>query len=192
MDYESALELAKKEDLNILMKFTTAKCRNCILLEKNVFSKDDFKAYASENLVLVWLDYSRKYKKTPEKYLARNEVLADFYGIRGYPTCVYLESNGKNVIGHLGNRGNGKEFIEKLEALEVLTPKGVGKYLKAFPDKAEAFNEALAEVESATESMEEWLKTEPKKSPINDQLYTKLSEKVENSKKALMNFVMKK
>jgi thioredoxin-related protein len=143
MDYDAALDLAKKEDLRILMKFTTEGCSNCKVMERNIFSKKAFIDFGSKNLVLVWLDYSKKYRKTPEEYLLRNDILVEVYNIRGYPTCVYLESDGETVIGKLGNRGDAEGFVHRLQTLEIFTPKGMERYIKDHPPKGGCLRECV-------------------------------------------------
>ena len=59
-NYEKALEKAKTEKKMVLLDFTGSDwCGWCMKLDKEVFSKKEFKDYAKENLVLVELDFPR-------------------------------------------------------------------------------------------------------------------------------------
>jgi thioredoxin-related protein len=117
----TSYELAQKEALSknrlLLMDFTGSDwCGWCIMLDKEVFSKPEFKEYASKNLVLLELDFPRS-KKMPPETAKQNERLAVKYGIQGFPTVVVFDSSGK-PLGALGYQAGGPQaFIEQLERL---------------------------------------------------------------------------
>jgi protein disulfide-isomerase len=46
--------------------------------------------------VLLELDFPRK-KQLPDDLKAQNEKLRDKFGIRGYPTILFLDKKGKKV-----------------------------------------------------------------------------------------------
>jgi protein disulfide-isomerase len=86
------------------------------MLDKEVFSKPEFKEYASKNLVLLELDFPRS-KKMPPETAKQNERLAVKYGIQGFPTVVVFDSSGK-PLGALGYQEGGPQaFIAQLEKL---------------------------------------------------------------------------
>ena len=117
-DYEKALAQAKAEKKMVLLDFTGSDwCGWCIKLDKEVFSKAEFKKYAKENLVLVEVDFPQG-KSQSAKLKAQNAKLKNEHGIRGYPTIIVLDSEGKKV-GELGYQPGGPEaFIAKLNALK--------------------------------------------------------------------------
>jgi protein disulfide-isomerase len=91
-------------------------CGWCIMLDKEVFSRPEFKEYASKNLVLLELDFPRK-KQMPPETAAQNEKLLMKYGIQGFPTVVVFDSSGK-PLGALGYQAGGPQaFIAVLEKL---------------------------------------------------------------------------
>ena len=104
----------------LLMDFTGSDwCGWCIMLDKEIFSKPEFKDYAAKNLVLLELDFPRM-KKMPPETAAQNERLAVRYQIAGFPTVLVFDSAGKQV-GALGYTPGGPQaFIALLERL----PKG--------------------------------------------------------------------
>ncbi|MEM9444655.1 MAG: thioredoxin family protein [Verrucomicrobiota bacterium] len=116
-DYEKALAQAKNEDKKLLMDFTGSDwCGWCIRLDKEVFSKDEFKKYAAENLVLLEVDFPNKKKQSAEQKKA-NDALAKKYGIRGFPTIIVLDGKEKK-LGQLGYmEGGPKAFINALKKL---------------------------------------------------------------------------
>ena len=115
--YDQAQKEAQSKHKLLLMDFTGSDwCGWCIMLDKEVFSKPEFKEYASKNLVLLELDFSAH-----EKNAARNggpeRTLAMKYGIQGFPTVVVFDSDGK-PLGALGyEQGGPQVFIAQLEKL---------------------------------------------------------------------------
>ena len=114
---DQAQKEAQAKNRLLLMDFTGSDwCGWCIMLDKEVFSKPEFKEYASKNLVLLELDFP-KMKKMPPEVTAQNEKLAIKYGIQGFPTVVVFDSNGK-PLGALGYQAGGpRAFIAELEKL---------------------------------------------------------------------------
>ena len=115
---DEAQKTAQAEKKLLLMDFTGSDwCGWCIMLDKEVFSKPEFKEYASKNLVLLELDFPRM-KKMPPEVTAQNEKLAVKYGIQGFPTVVVFDSSGK-PLGALGYQAGGPQaFIAELEKLK--------------------------------------------------------------------------
>ena len=116
-DFEKAKKTAAAEGKDLLMDFTGSDwCGWCIMLDKEVFSKAEFKEYATKNLVLLELDFPQR-KKMPPETAAQNERLAMKFGITGFPTVVVFDSDGK-PLGALGyEQGGPQAFIAKLEKL---------------------------------------------------------------------------
>ena len=116
-NYAAAQQEAKSQHKLLLMDFTGSDwCGWCIMLDKEVFSKPEFKEYASKNLVLLELDFPRR-KEMPAETTAQNQRLAMQYQIQGFPTIVVLDGNGKEVaqLGYM--RGGPAAFIAELEKL---------------------------------------------------------------------------
>ncbi|MBU0478833.1 thioredoxin family protein [bacterium] len=116
-DYDQALKDAKKYSRPILINFTGSDwCGWCIRLKEEVFSKPAFKNYASNNLILLELDFPRR-KPQPPKIKKQNNDLAKKYKIRGYPTIILIDHKG-NVIARTGyRRGGPDKYIEHLKEL---------------------------------------------------------------------------
>lgn len=91
-------------------------CGWCIRLNREVFSRPEFKDYATKNLVLMEVDFPQR-KQLAGSVKQQNEELAQHYQIQGFPTIVVLNSDGKKV-GELGYMEGGPEaFIAQLEKL---------------------------------------------------------------------------
>lgn len=116
-NYEQGRQEAKANNKLMLVDFTGSDwCGWCILLDREVFSKPQFKEYASKNLVLVEVDFP-KTKYVPPGTKAENERLAIKYQIQGFPTIIVLNGDGQ-VVGELGYvKGGPDAFIAVLEKL---------------------------------------------------------------------------
>jgi protein disulfide-isomerase len=118
-DYDKALAKAKAEKKMVLLDFTGSDwCGWCVKLDKDIFSTPDFKAYAKDNLVLVELDFPNK-KQQSEKLKAQNQKLKSEFGVKGFPTIVVLNSEGKKVGELVGyTPGGPSAFIAKVNELK--------------------------------------------------------------------------
>ena len=118
-DYDKALAKAKAENKMVVLDFTGSDwCGWCMKLDKEVFSKKEFKDYAKENLVLVEVDFPRG-KNQSKKLKEQNEKLKTEHSVSGYPTIIVLNSEGQKV-GQLGYMAGGPApFIEKLNGLKA-------------------------------------------------------------------------
>ena len=90
-------------------------------MHKDVFEKDDFKAYAKANLVLLKADFPRQEKnKLSTQQLKKNNELALKYNPDGdFPLTLLLDENLKVLKIWSGNPGyETKEFIEELKKLK--------------------------------------------------------------------------
>ena len=117
-DYDKALAKAKAEKKMVLLDFTGSDwCPWCIKLDGEVFSKADFKSYAKDNLVLVEVDFPNGKRQT-KKLKQQNDKLKEEFGVKGFPTVIVLNSEGKKV-GQLGyQEGGPKPFTAKLDELK--------------------------------------------------------------------------
>src|SRR4051812_7393517 len=114
-DIKEAQEQAKSGKKLLLVDFTGSDwCGWCIKLNREVFSKPEFKDYATKNLVLLEVDFPRA-KVLPDPVKRQNQQLANEYQIQGFPTIVVLDSEGHKV-GELGYmEGGAPAFIAELE-----------------------------------------------------------------------------
>jgi thioredoxin-related protein len=105
-DYAAAVAKAQKEKKALLLNFTGSDwCGWCKRLDREVFSRPEFVAYAEKNLVCVKLDFPRR-TKLPQKEVMQNQSLAQKYGVRGFPT-IYLLNASQETLLRTGYRPNG-------------------------------------------------------------------------------------
>ncbi|MFK7789557.1 MAG: thioredoxin family protein [Phycisphaeraceae bacterium] len=140
-DFEAAKTQAGEEKKDLLLDFTGSDwCGWCIKLVDEVFSKDEFKAYAKENLVLVELDFPRDKSKISEETQAQNNKLKDVYAIRGYPTIYLTDNQGRPYAKTGYKRGGPEAYIAHLEELKKVRVTRDGHMAKA--DEAEGLEKA--------------------------------------------------
>jgi protein disulfide-isomerase len=115
-DYKKAQEEAKTNHKFVLLNFTGSDwCGYCIMLDRAILSKPEFKDYASKNLILLEVDFPRR-KSQSVQTRKQNQELAERYQIEGFPTLVVLDGEGKTVWRFEGYYGGGlAAFLAELD-----------------------------------------------------------------------------
>ncbi len=117
-DYKKALETARNEKKAVLLDFTGSDwCVWCIKLRKEVFETAEFSKYASNNLVLVEIDFPNG-KPQSDELRKQNRELQEQFGIQGFPTITVLNSEGK-LLGRTGYIPGGPQpFIKEIDSIK--------------------------------------------------------------------------
>ncbi|MBS1707361.1 MAG: thioredoxin family protein [Armatimonadetes bacterium] len=119
-DYAKAVELSKKSGKPIMAFFTGSDwCGWCKKLKSEVLDTNDFMAWAKKNVILLELDYPHA-KAQSSALKKQNQALQSKYRIEGFPTVLFLKSDGK-VLGSYGYddggpkkwTANADKFIKK-------------------------------------------------------------------------------
>ena len=107
---------AKAEKKLVFVEFTGSDwCPPCKKLHSEVLASQEFADFAAKKFVLVELDFPRK-KEQSADLKAANKALAKEFEIRGYPTVVVLDADGKELHRKVGYGGDSaKEYIAKLQ-----------------------------------------------------------------------------
>ena len=115
-DLGKAIETAKAENKAVLVNFTGSDwCKWCFKLSDEVFSQDDFKEYADENLILVKLDFPRSIPQSSATK-AYNQSLAQKYGVQGFPTIIIFNSQGVPVAKTGYQPGGAANYINHIQS----------------------------------------------------------------------------
>jgi protein disulfide-isomerase len=116
-DLPRALNQAKAEGKFAFVNFTGSDwCGWCIRLKREVLSTPVFESFASNNLVLVEVDFPKRKPITPAQRQA-NAALQQRFNIEGYPTLVILDATGKE-LGRLSYEPGGpRTFLNSLQKI---------------------------------------------------------------------------
>ena len=114
-DFEVAKSQAKINNKPIMLIFSGSDwCGWCVKLDQEVFSTQEFKDWAADNVICVIADFPVS-KKLPPELAAQNEKLKDTYNITGFPTVLLLKDDG-SVIARTGyQRGGAANYIRHLK-----------------------------------------------------------------------------
>lgn len=124
---DEANALSAKTGKPILANFTgTDWCGWCIKLKREVFTTPEFKAWAKEHVILLELDFPRRFQ-LPDNIKQQNAQLQQVFGVRGYPTIWMFTINNNdqgqaqiNAIGKTGYVAGGpSKFIATLEQFMI-------------------------------------------------------------------------
>jgi protein disulfide-isomerase len=117
-NYKKAQDEAKTGSKLLFMEFSGSDwCGPCILMDREVLSRPEFKDYAKKNLVLMEVDFPHR-QMQPEEVKKQNQQLADQYQVEVLPTIIVLNGDGKLVWRYYGLFEDGpKAFIAELEKL---------------------------------------------------------------------------
>jgi len=109
VDINEAYKISNETGKPIMANFTGSDwCGWCKKLKAEVFDKSEFKEWAKKNVVLVELDYPRRFQ-LPENIKQQNQGLAQAFKVTGYPTIWVFnlgkDDKGQFVINALGKTG---------------------------------------------------------------------------------------
>ena len=118
-DVPKAMEQAKSEKKLVLLDFTGSDwCPPCKNLHAKVLTSDEFNKFAKDSLVLVELDFP-KTKPQSDELKAANKELSKKYGIKGFPTIIVLDAEGKELFRKVGYGGTpAADYVAELAKLK--------------------------------------------------------------------------
>ena len=115
--FDDAKAEAAKRKVPILADFSGSDwCGWCIKLDREVFSKSEFKEYAGANLVLLMVDFPRSKEQSAE-VKKQNSKLSDQYQIEGFPTVLLLDAQGKELARTGYQPGGAAAYVAHLKSL---------------------------------------------------------------------------
>jgi protein disulfide-isomerase len=123
-DFEAAERVAQEQGRPILLFFTGSDwCGPCKRLKASVLTQEHFRAYAANNLVLVYVDFPRR-TKLPDALQKQNDLMAERFKVESYPTVWLLSPKGER-LGRLGGmEGGPKTYVRAIR--ELLTQRSKG------------------------------------------------------------------
>lgn len=170
MDFEAAKTLAKEKNLTMLLNFTGSDwCGWCKLMDKNVFSTDDWKKYAKDKFVLVFIDFPKDKSLVPAKRAEANKALSVKMGVQGYPAYILLAADGEKQLGQLGASKDATpaSFIQGIKKYTEWP----AKIAKLSPEDKAIYDKAKAGMETVEKEMNIWIKTKPERNEENNKKF---------------------
>lgn len=114
-DLDAALAKAKAEGKLVFACFSGSDwCGWCMKLEREVLSRSEFLAGVKNDFVLVYIDSPENKGVLSDHAKAANPELVKKYGIKGYPTTLVLDGDGKEIARDSGFKGNAKKYVDIL------------------------------------------------------------------------------
>ena len=105
--YDAAVKLAVETKRPILVLFTGSDwCPWCIKLDKEMLSNQQFKDWAKDNVVLLYLDFPQN-KKLSASQVKTNNDLKTKYGCDGFPSMYLINEKGEKYDWTLGYSKDG-------------------------------------------------------------------------------------
>lgn len=123
-DFDKALDLSRKSRKPVFVFFTGSDwCGWCIKLDREILSKRDMVRFLNDNFILYKADFPKR-NQPPRHVMAKNQHLMKRYGVRGYPTIVIVDGNGKS-LGMTGYMRGGPDAMKR----------ELGKYIRKAPPR---------------------------------------------------------
>ncbi len=105
---DDAFAESQKTGKPIMANFTGSDwCGWCKKLTASVFSQPDFKSWAEKNVVLLELDFPRRFQ-VPEDIQQQNFSLQNSFQVRGYPTVWVFNLNRDETTNQYSIEALGK------------------------------------------------------------------------------------
>lgn len=124
-DYDAALKKAAAERKFVVADFSGSDwCGWCKRLDREVFDTEMFRKEATNRFVLLMIDTPMNKSLLSDKAKTQNPALVKKYAIRGFPTVLMLDQNGK-VVHQTGYQAGGP--VPYLEMLNAAAEKATAK-----------------------------------------------------------------
>jgi len=119
LDWQTDLDEAKKQALSegkiLLINFSGSDwCGWCKKLDREVFSQDEFTAWAQDKFVCLLIDFP-KYKPQSREEKLTKMAWRDKFQVESFPTILLVDAESDAIIYRMGYQPGGTDkFIERL------------------------------------------------------------------------------
>ncbi len=97
-DYNAALERAKTEKKPVLAVFSGSDwCYWCKKLDEDFLSKEEFTKAVEKDIILLYVDMPEDKSRLDLKAASINPKLVKRYGVRGFPSLMFLDADGEKL-----------------------------------------------------------------------------------------------
>ncbi len=134
-DFDAAMTNAAKSGRVVVAIFSGSDwCTWCQRLEKEILSDEEFIKEATNRYELVFLDFPSDKTLVRESLVKRNQELATYYHVGGYPTVLLLNSKGEVLHSTGYRKGGGAKYVKYLDK-EIKRAPLVKKFMKPLTDE---------------------------------------------------------
>ncbi|MCB9256212.1 MAG: thioredoxin family protein [Chitinophagales bacterium] len=118
VNFEEAKKEAQSQSRHILVSFSGSDwCGNCMRLSQDLFESQEFKEFATENLILLNLDFpAKKANKLSAEQTAHNDALAEKFNPTGvFPLTLVLNEKGELISKMKYPCKNVEEYLHEIQ-----------------------------------------------------------------------------
>lgn len=118
-NWKVAQALAVQQQKDLLISFVSSDGSEFSKkMEDEIYSQPEFKNYAKNNLILLKIDFPFSpdlQAKQSKDLKEQNNMLADMFGVRGYPTVVVRNPKGQKILDGKYMKGGAPVFVQELK-----------------------------------------------------------------------------
>ena len=96
--WDAGLQEAKRLNRPVLVDVYTQWCGWCKRMDRDVYSRREVREYLGSNFVTVKIDAESSDPARYEGHSYTLRSLAGFFRVTGYPTTLFLKSNGEHLV----------------------------------------------------------------------------------------------
>jgi len=96
--WDEGLREASASKRPVLVDVYTDWCGWCKRMDRDVYSREDVRTYLERNFVTVKLNAEASTRATYEGRVQTSSTIARRFGVRGYPTSVFLRPGGEHMV----------------------------------------------------------------------------------------------
>lgn len=98
VNYEDGLALAQELEMLVLIDFSTAWCGYCKKMDRETFKNTRVIDFINDNFIAIKVDGdSRREFEIDGFVTTERRITKEMYGVRGFPTFWFLESDGTKI-----------------------------------------------------------------------------------------------
>jgi thioredoxin-related protein len=134
-NFTRGVKEAAATNKKVLIDVYTDWCGWCKKMDSDTYSDKGVQSYLNQNYVLVKLNAESSDKEMIDTTVATDAQIASAFGVSGYPTTVFLSSDGKPITAAPGYMKPdeflqvlhyiGDDYYKKMEFPEYLKSQGV-------------------------------------------------------------------
>jgi thiol-disulfide isomerase/thioredoxin len=106
LSFKEALKASQEEDKPVFIDCYTDWCGPCKWMSANIFTDDKVAKFYNQNFICIKIDMEKN----------EGPNVAKDYGIKAYPTLLYLDGNGKELFVKIGAAQETESYIRSGEA----------------------------------------------------------------------------